>query len=609
MPATPEAIATTGGTRIPAGGGPGLTRWAASHPAAVHVVVLAVFLAAGIGATWPKITGLPGGQVPGTTDAAGYVWDLWWVAHCVTHLHNPWFTTSMAAPVGVRLGFDTLMPLVGLVMAPVTLAFGPAASFTLLVVLLPGLLCYAMYRVARLWLTSQVAAIAAGALFGLSAMLVYQDEAHVNMAAGELFLPMALEAVVRLRRRGGKRRAIALGVVVGAAFLVNQESAALTLILAACALLPWLLRRPGLRNAGLTALALLTGAVIAAPQIIAMVAQAAAGGASAPAATLAGYDGEFGVPAPTLFSPSPRVASFGLTELAKIYQYHPVGEGRPTFGLIVSALAGLGIIVAWRRRGARPLALLWLGSCALALGTVLVIGRRTFVPLAHMWHGIRVSEAMPYTWFVQIPGLSSFREADRIALLGLVPAALLAGAAVEWMLTSRHRVALAAALAFAVLEAGWYGTGTVPAAIPSLDRPIAADHSGSIVVDIPFGLRGGLPLYGAPMDPQSLLLATGDGHPRAISYTSLVPANTTKGIEKHPFYADLVALEQRQRVLPTDLAAARADARRMDVGWVLVWKWYPGTARYLEGTGFRFAYRAAGVAVYHVDPVRTTAGP
>ena len=40
---------------------------------------------------------------------------------------------------------------------------------------------------------------------------------------------------------------------------------------------------------------------------------------------------------------------------------------------------------------------------------------------------------MPYTWFVRIPGLSSFREADRLAILGLVPAALLAGAAVNWL--------------------------------------------------------------------------------------------------------------------------------------------------------------------------------
>ena len=46
---------------------------------------------------------------------------------------------------------------------------------------------------------------------------------------------------------------------------------------------------------------------------------------------------------------------------------------------------------------------------------------------------MRVSAFLPFTWFVRFPGLSAFREADRMAILGLVPAALLAGAAVNWM--------------------------------------------------------------------------------------------------------------------------------------------------------------------------------
>ena len=40
---------------------------------------------------------------------------------------------------------------------------------------------------------------------------------------------------------------------------------------------------------------------------------------------------------------------------------------------------------------------------------------------------------MPYTWLVHIPGLSALREADRFALLGMIGAAVLAGAAVDWL--------------------------------------------------------------------------------------------------------------------------------------------------------------------------------
>jgi hypothetical protein len=172
-----------------------------------------------------------------------------------------------------------------------------------------------------------------------------------------------------------------------------------------------------------------------------------------------------------------------------------------------------------------------LGAAGLAR-PVLIIGGRTFVPLALRWHGVRVSALMPYTWFVRIPALDAFREADRLALLGLLPAALLAGGTVEW-LWRRSRPLLIVVLALAVLEAGYSGyprIGTVPTAIPRLDGPIAADHSGSIVVDIRFGLRGGVALYGREISPDALVLATADGHPRAVSVTSWVSASSVAAI-------------------------------------------------------------------------------
>jgi hypothetical protein len=62
--------------------------------------------------TWPRAAYLAG-RLPAIRDTGGYVWDFWWIAHQVTHLGNPWFTTGLAAPVGTNLAFDTLMPLPG----------------------------------------------------------------------------------------------------------------------------------------------------------------------------------------------------------------------------------------------------------------------------------------------------------------------------------------------------------------------------------------------------------------------------------------------------------------------------------------------------------------
>jgi len=576
--------------------------------------VLAAFLAAGVAVTWPRATYLTG-TLPAGTDQSQYVWSLWWVARQVVHLGNPWFTSHLAAPVGIQLGFDTLMPLLGAVMTPVTLVFAPSVSFNLLAIVIPGLTCYAMYRAARLWLPSQIGAIAAGAFFGLSGMLAFQDWYHINIAAGTVFLPVALEAAVRLSRRPRARQAVVLGLVIGACVLVNQESAVLAALIAALVLLDWLIREHTWPNVGRVALAAAVAAVIASPQLIAMARQAAAGGAQPPPVTNYVH---FAAQLPSLFAPSPRLVHYGLTGLASIYQQHTRGEGLATFGVVLTATAAAGLIVSWHRRSGRLLGLLWLGSAALALGPTLYLSGRQLVPLAQRWHGLPVSLLMPYTWLIRMPGLSSLREADRLAIVGLMGAALLAGAAVEW-LRQHAWPAIVVVAVLGAIEAGWPGRpgqATMPTALPAVDRPIAADHSGSIVVDVPFGIRG-IPAYGKPISPLALVLATADGHPRAVSYTSWTTPAAINGIRSHAFYTGLVAAQRGERVTPAQLAAARRDLRRLHVGWVLVWLpsglvagtseaqhhppppgTDPAVYRYLTRTGFRFGYQADGVAVY-----------
>jgi hypothetical protein len=175
--------------------------------------------------------------------------------------------------------------------------------------------------------------------------------------------------------------------------------------------------------------------VVASPQLIAMVQQARAGG-NATSATSLGYT-TWVANLPSLFAPSPRLADDGLAGLGHIYISQTRLETLNTFGVVLSLLAVLGLIACWRRRSAWLLLLLWLGGAALALGPVLYIGRHLYLPLAQNWEGLRVSLLTPYTWFIRIPGLSVFREADRLALLGLVGAALLAGAAVDWLANPR----------------------------------------------------------------------------------------------------------------------------------------------------------------------------
>jgi uncharacterized membrane protein len=597
-------------------------------PAGVHVAILIGYLAAGIAVNGSRATYLTGHRLPTGRDTGLFVWDFWWMARSVLHFSNPWSTHYLAAPVGTPLGFHTLMPLPGVLMTPVTVAFGPTFTYNLLAAVAPGLMCYAMYRAARLWLPSQIGAIAAGAFFGLSTMMTWNAWFEPQLALGGIFLPLALEAAVRLGRRPGWRQAAILGVVLGAALLTDQESAILAGTLAALALLPWLVRRPShggdrprvkLRSA---ALAAAVTAVVASPQIIAMIQQARAGDASVSQGALAADYRNSGAPLQQIFSPSPRVGFFGLKSVGSLYLHTSPGLTFTAYGWVLIALALFGLVACWRRRSVRLLGLLWLGATIAALGTGIVIGRHRYVPLAEAWHGIEASLLLPYTWMVRISLLSSFREANRITELGLVPAALLAAAAVDW-LRSHARPAMVAALALAVLEAGSVGVGTpaklvtMPTALPALDRPIAADHSRSIVVDVPFGVRSAVPLpgEGAGFNDEAEVLATADGHPRTVAYISRLPESILAAVKRHPFYASLLSAQQDPGTLAADLLAARQghsawleaarrDARRIDIGWAIVWSPTPVILDYLQAVGLRFDYRADGALVYRMPPAQ-----
>jgi hypothetical protein len=283
----------------------------------------------------------------------------------------------------------------------------------------------------------------------------------------------------------------------------------------------------------------------------------------------------------------------------------------PPGQLQIAPLIGLVVLAASQAR--------WLPArqavIIAAVGTVVVAAAES----SHAggtcwWDGVPVSQLLPYSWLIRIPGLAAFRDAARLALLGLVGAALLAGSAVEW-LRYHARPLMAGVAAVGLLEAGWSGspgTGPMPTALPALDRPIAADHSGSIVLDIPFGLRGGLPLYGSRLATAALLIATADGHPRAISYTAWVPQPTIAQIARHPFFAQLVRSQEGVPAAPelsprggqisaAELAAARRDLRHLRIGWALVWPTgNHAVVSYLTATGFRFSYRADGVVVYRL---------
>jgi hypothetical protein len=209
---------------------------------------------------------------------------------------------------------------------------------------------------------------------------------------------------------------------------------------------------------------------------------------------------------------------------------------------------------------------------------------------------------MPYSWLIRIPGLSALREADRLALLGLLGAAILAGAAIGWLWEHLKPVLAATAIvviaAAGALEAGWSAYGaTMPMSYPTVDAAIAAgkDHR-SIVVDLPFGLRGGVNTTGFRLPPQSLVMATEDGHPRAVSYTSWVPQPTTHSIWRIPFYEYLFHAQTGSKYPHNGkvMRLVRHSAAGRGINWIIVWR---GKGEGVRKGVIPFLY-AAGFKIY-----------
>jgi hypothetical protein len=187
---------------------------------------------------------------------------------------------------------------------------------------------------------------------------------------------------------------------------------------------------------------------------------------------------------------------------------------------------------------------------------------------------------------------------------------LLAGLVVQWLTQRRRWIAIPLVIivaALGVFEVGWSGgtTGppftpseTMPTTMPGIDAVLKADHSNSTVLDVPFGLRGGLALTGSGISERALLLATSDGHPRSISYTAWVPQPTIEQITDHPFYKYLMKYQGSTAYATVpQLKAAAKDLKTLNIGWAIEWTnlWrlnHPGQRlnkleTYLRWLGFR----------------------
>ena len=158
-------------------------------------------------------------------DADQMAWFFRYDATAIAHFHLPALvTTAMNAPQGVNVMWNTFMLLPGVLLAPVTLAFGPQVSLTLLLTVGFAGSATAMFAVLRRWQVSVPGAALGAAVYGFSPALVHSAIGHYDLQFA-VFPPLIVDAVLRLAagrctaRRGGLR----LGLLVSAQLFISEE--------------------------------------------------------------------------------------------------------------------------------------------------------------------------------------------------------------------------------------------------------------------------------------------------------------------------------------------------------------------------------------------------
>ena len=333
----------------------------------------------------------------GASDPARMIWFLAWFPFALGHLLNPFVTTWANAPYGVNVLGDTSQPLLGVLASPVTVLFGPIASFNVLMTLAFATSATAGYTLARRVTSWRPAAFACGLLYGFSPYMVAQGSVgHLNL----VFIPLPplifLVLDDLLVRQSGRpvRLGCWLGLLVIAQYFISSEVLASTAIVAVggvvlLALLNWRSVAGRLRVAviGLGVATALAALVLAYPVWSMLDGPQHIVGA----VQLHPQQFRSDLVAPVVPDPLQAISPASLRRVSAHFESGDVPENGSYLGVTLLAVLAVGTIVLWRRRIVRFAALMMVATFVLSLGSRLVISG---TPDPDGISGLRIPEAI-----------------------------------------------------------------------------------------------------------------------------------------------------------------------------------------------------------------------
>jgi hypothetical protein len=410
-----------------------------------------------------------------------YTWVLRWVPFVLGQGEVPFVTAYLNAPDGVNLMWNTSLLLPGLLLAPVTLLWGPVLSYNILLTVAVGGSAWTSYLAIRRFVPGHLAAAVGGLVYGFSPYMRAQSLGHVNLTLAllpPLLLLLVHDILVRQRRRAWVDGGL-LGLLAAAQLLTSEELLATTALTGVLLLLVLLVSHPrsirahaphALRAFGVAAVVF--GALAAVPLWYQFFGEHRYYGAAS------GDVDRFVNDLYTFVVPS-RQQLLSTATSAELAATLP-GNSAERDGYLGVPLILLAVGVAmrwWSRPVVRAATLTGLGMAVLSMGAHLHVGgHRTDVPL-------------PWSALQQLPLLQSVIP-SRLALhtalfIGLLIALFLEGVR-RWRWPALGAALAVAALAPLVPQQVRAGMGSVE--VPAFFRGDAIERIpvGSVALVAPF---------------------------------------------------------------------------------------------------------------------------
>ena len=147
-------------------------------PVVLVAVVYAVLSAFANGSAWAHGVAHTL-QTSGGNDVGEEVWFLAETPWILLHGHNPFANDWLNTPVGVDLMDNTTMPVLGVLFAPVTLLFGPVATFNVVLDVSIWASAMSFFLMARRFVRWWPAAFVGGLLYGFSPYTAAVGNGHL----------------------------------------------------------------------------------------------------------------------------------------------------------------------------------------------------------------------------------------------------------------------------------------------------------------------------------------------------------------------------------------------------------------------------------------------